>query len=59
MFVPIELINGAAMFVGMFGAMVTEATIWFIGSLMVKGFGAIALERGCWRVWGDAETAAC
>lgn len=26
-FVPIELINGAAMFAGMFGAMVTEATI--------------------------------
>lgn len=59
MLVPMELINGAEMFVGMLGAIVTEATIWFIGSLIAKGLGAIALGRDCWRDCGDGATAEC
>lgn len=50
MVVPMELISGAPMFDGMLAAMVTDVTIWFMGSLMVKGLGAIDLGSDCWRV---------
>lgn len=47
------------MFDGMFGAIVTEVTIWLDGSLMFKGLGAIALGRDCCRFWAVTETDGC
>ena len=48
--VPRELMSGAPMFDGMLAAMVTDVTIWFMGSLMVKGLGAIDRGSDCCRV---------
>lgn len=50
MVVPMELISGAPMFAGMLAAMVTDVTIWLMGSLMVKGLGAMDLGSDCGRV---------
>lgn len=47
MVVPMELISGAPTFEGMLAAMVTDVTIWLMGSLMVKGLGAIDLGSDC------------
>lgn len=56
---PMELISGVPILDGMFGAMVTEVTIWLDGSLMVKGLGAMALGIDCWRFCAATEREAC